>query len=280
MFPCGEHPPGLAPLASPDLGRGFGRPGATDVRASLLVALLVLLLVPPPLAAASDDAREDRWTREILPTLVVGDAVYLATPQRARVLALLTPAAGSAKGNVILVHGVGVHPDFGMIGALRGQLADAGYTTLSVQMPVLAADAPREAYVATFGDAAARLDAAVRFLRQRDPGIIAVVAHSMGASMVDAWRARADAARIDAWIPVGMQGGFSSPPRQPILDVLAEHDLPPVLSSAETRKTALPRDRCSVQRTIPAADHYFESHEKPLAAAIEAFLARVVARNC
>ena len=39
-----------------------------------------------------------------------------------------------------LVHGLGIHPDWGLIGALRSDLPDAGYTTLSVQMPVLAAD--------------------------------------------------------------------------------------------------------------------------------------------
>lgn len=36
----------------------------------------------------------------------------------------------------MLVHSVGVHPDFGVVGILRASLADMGYTTLSIQLPV------------------------------------------------------------------------------------------------------------------------------------------------
>jgi DNA-binding CsgD family transcriptional regulator len=39
---------------------------------------------------------------------------------------------------VIVVHGLGVHPDRGLINPLRSQLAEQGYATLPVQMPVLA----------------------------------------------------------------------------------------------------------------------------------------------
>jgi hypothetical protein len=53
------------------------------------------------------------------------------------------------KAGVIVVHGLGVHPDFGMVGGLRTRLADAGYATLSVQMPVLPAGATRDDYAVT-----------------------------------------------------------------------------------------------------------------------------------
>ena len=39
-------------------------------------------------AAPPDYAREDRWADEIVPAIVVGEAVYLATPARSRVLAI------------------------------------------------------------------------------------------------------------------------------------------------------------------------------------------------
>src|SRR5438128_2064301 len=38
----------------------------------------------------TDYAREERWAAEIVPSLVVGDAIYLSTPERARVLSILT----------------------------------------------------------------------------------------------------------------------------------------------------------------------------------------------
>ncbi len=248
----------------------------------LRTLLLLLVLVTPPTLAASgfDQAREDRWAQEILPSLMVGAPVYLATPERPKVLGLLTPAAGTEKARVILVHGMGVHPDFGTIGALRVALAEAGFTTLSVQMPVLAADAVREDYVATLPEAGRRLDAAVAFLQARGSGKIFVVSHSMGATMTDAWRARQDAAAIDGWVPIGMFTPFSRPPAQPLLDVVAQHDLAAVLAAAPARREKLPGDRCSRQVTVAGADHYFERRQKELAALIETFLQRVARSDC
>ena len=37
----------------------------------------------PRTLPAADYAREERWAQEIVPSIVVGDAVYLATPARA-----------------------------------------------------------------------------------------------------------------------------------------------------------------------------------------------------
>src|ERR1700687_6472428 len=97
---------------------------------------------------AADYAREARLAQEIVPAIVVGDAVYLTTAAQPRVLALYTAATSPAfaKAAIIVVHGAGVHPAWGLINGLRSGLAEAGIQTLSVQMPVLSADAPREQY--------------------------------------------------------------------------------------------------------------------------------------
>jgi len=43
------------------------------------------------------------------------------------------------------------HPsDWGMVGTLRTELCRRGFATLSIQMPILAADAKAEAYPPTF----------------------------------------------------------------------------------------------------------------------------------
>ena len=89
---------------------------------------------------APDYAREKRWADEVTPGLVVGDAVYLQQKSGHKFLSIYT-AVPQARAAVITVHGLGVHPDWALIGALRSGLADHGYATLSVQMPVLAADA-------------------------------------------------------------------------------------------------------------------------------------------
>ena len=54
-----------------------------------------------------------------------------------------------------------------MIGTLRQRLPDHGYTTLSIQMPILAVDAKPEAYVAHFPEAVERLQLAVAYLQSK-----------------------------------------------------------------------------------------------------------------
>jgi len=231
-------------------------------------------------APAIDYAREDRWAQEVVPGLVVGDAVYLATPARPKVLALLAEPAGAAKGGLIVVHGAGVHPDRDPSGALRATLVDAGFTTLSVQMPVLSADATRAEYRVTLPEAGDRIAAAIAYLKGRGVTKIAIVAHSMGATMADAYLARPDAVAIDAWVPVGMLVAFTAAPKAPVLDVVAAKELPEVDAAAPVRKRKLPRDGCSRAVTIAGADHYFESRHPELTAVIAAFLDRVFAGRC
>src|SRR5438876_12008503 len=112
-----------------------------NMRALFLFSLLCIGAT----ALAQDYAREQRWADQIVPAIVVGEAIYLDTANGHRFLALYGQAK-DAKTAVVLVHGMGVHPDHGVIGALRQSLLDAGYTTLSIQMPVLASDAGAEEY--------------------------------------------------------------------------------------------------------------------------------------
>jgi len=228
-------------------------------------------------APAMDPAREERWAREVVPSIVVGDPVYLATAASPKVLAILTVPAGAAAGGIVVVHGLGVHPDWGLIGGIRSALADAGYVTLSVQMPVLDANATRDDYAATLPEASERIASAVAYLRARGIAKIAIVSHSMGASMANAYLARQ---AVDAWAPIGMFGPFATPPKEPVLDIVAETEIAPVRETAPARVSTLPKDRCSRQITIAGADHYFDRQQKELVAAISAFLERAFGGRC
>jgi alpha/beta superfamily hydrolase len=73
---------------------------------------------------------------------------------------------------------------------------------------------------------------------------------------------------------------FATPPRQPVLDVVAEHDFPDVLALTKSRAARLRNDRCSASLVIPRADHYFGNAAAGLSAAIAPFLARAFARDC
>src|SRR5262245_42055788 len=144
---------------------------------ALCVPMLALAQQQP-----SDYAREKRWADEIVPALVSGEAVWLEAPRTEKFLGIYTEAK-AAKGAIILAHGLGVHPDYGVIGELRARLADAGYTTLSIQMPILAADAPAARYPVLFWEADARFAAAMTFLRRKRYDRIVLLSHSMGSRM-------------------------------------------------------------------------------------------------
>ena len=246
-------------------------------RCALLIASTALCA--PAWTQVPDDAREFRWAEEVAPQVVVGEVLWLATPQRAKVLALYTDAP-SARGGVVIVHGLGVHPDWGLNGALRTRLADQGLATLSVQMPVLDKDASREQYRALYPAAGQRIAAAVRALRERGIAKVAIVSHSLGAGMVDAWLAGPEAMGIAAWVPIGMLVDFTRAPREPVLDVVAGSDFPEVLANAKLRAARLQRDRCSRPVVVPGTDHYFDGATEPLAGVIMPFLDRAFAGDC
>jgi alpha/beta superfamily hydrolase len=243
---------------------------------SAVAALAIAVFAACP-ARAADYEREARWAEEVVPSIVVGDAVYLAIRSRPKVLAILTEPNGSAAGGVVIVHGLGVHPDWGLVGGLRTGLADAGFVTLAVQMPVLAAGATRDDYRATMPEAAERIAAAVDHLRLKGIAKIALVSHSLGASMADAYLARST---VDAWATIGMFGAFAAPPKEPVLDIVAETEIEPVRETAPARANTLPKDACSRRLTIAGADHYFERQQKELVAAIAAFLGKAFAGRC
>ena len=245
---------------------------------------LIFLFAWPALASlataaapAIDYAREERWAQEVVPAIVVGDPVYLATAARPKVLAILTVPAGAAGGGIVILHGLGLHPDWGLIGGLRSGLADAGYVTLSVQMPVLDANATRDDYAGTLPEAADRIASAVAYLRGKGIAKIAIVSHSMGASMANAYLARQ---AVDAWAPIGMTGPFAAPPKEPVFDIVAEMEIAPVRETAPARVSTLPKDACSRQLTIAGADHYFDRQQKELVLAIAAFLERAFGGRC
>jgi len=177
---------------------------------------------------------------------------------------------------VILVHGLGVHPDFGLIGALRTQLADRGYTTLSIQMPVLAADADAKGYTELFPEAGERIAAALDYLRVKGAGKIAIVSHSMGARMANDFLKRRPDAPLMAWVAVAISTGeFDSLAglRFPVFDIYAQKDFEVVLKGAAGRAAVLRRIQGSKQAMVYGADHYFAKKEKEVAALIEQLLA-------
>lgn len=238
-----------------------------------LLTWLACLALPALCFAQADYAREQRWADEITPAILVGEPVHLTLRSGRRFLAIYTPSAGTATG-VIVVHGVGVHPDWGLINSLRSQLSERGYSTLSVQMPVRAADAKADQYPPLFPEAAERLAAAVAFLREKGPKKVAIVSHSMGSRMTNYFLNHAGEVHIDAWVAIGLSGDFTEPAtlKAPVLDLYGEKDLPAVLDYAAKRGAAIRGIRGSGQIQVAGADHFFAGKEDELVRRVRQFL--------
>lgn len=241
---------------------------------TLLATLIVFSSIST--LAAPDYEREKRWDDEVSPGIVVGEPLYLQQKNGHKFLAIYTEAT-AAKMGLVVVHGLGIHPDWGMIGTLRQQLPEHGYATLSIQMPVLAVDAKPEAYAATFPEATERLQLAVADLKAKGHKRVAIVSHSMGSRMTHGYMARNPA--VNAWASLGIPAalGPGAPLtygaiKVPVLDLYGANDFPPVLKGAAARKASLKGNPKSKQVVIAEADHFFAGHEEEMVSAVKTFL--------
>ncbi len=236
-----------------------------------MIARLALLLALAALpAAAQDYAREKRWADEVVPALVVGDAVWLETlvgPQVPR-----HPRAGGeaeGRGRHRARHWACI-PIIGVIGVLRTKLTDLGWTTLSIQMPVQASDARSEAYYpALFPEAIERIARAGAWLAGRGEKKTALVSHSMGSWMANEYFDATPDSPFAAWVCLGLTGGYSlstwfSP--RPILDVYGEKRPRNVARRrVAPRLTLASAPDGSRQVMIAGADHFYAGREEELA---------------
>lgn len=229
------------------------------------------------LAQAQDYAREQRWVDDILATPVFGDAVWLAQGNGHKFLALYM-AADKPRGAVIVAHGRGWSPDYELYGKLRTRLADAGYTTLSIQLPVLDGTAKLVDYIQTYPDARERFQLAVNFLKTKGYKNIAIVSHSLGATMANQYLIKTDDDSVKAWVFIGIINGLEEMYRIkiPVLDVFGGDDWQVTRWGADERRAQILKIEGSEQVVVPDARHFFEGREDALLRTISTFLDRTL----
>lgn len=230
-----------------------------------------------------DYARERRIGNEIRDAILEGDIFYLNDGSR-NFMSIQTDA-DERRGGALILHGRGFHPDWeDAINPLRTGLAENGWTTLSLQMPVLEKDAKYNDYVPLFAEAGQRIEAGIRHLKQQGISPITIVAHSCGAHMAMQWVRDNGDADIAAYVGLGMGatdlGQTMAEPfpldtmTVPVFDVYGESDFPAVIKMApgrwEQMKTA--GNPASAQRMLPEADHYFTDKGDELVGTVSEWL--------
>ena len=202
-------------------------------------------------------------------------------------LALYTPQTNEvAHGAAIILHAMGGHAEWPRtVSPLRTQLPLHGWTTLSVQMPVIAPENQLEDYGATLQQAADRIEAAVKALRERKFLNIVVVAHSFGAATTLAYLEKQQKQKVVALVAIGLHDyAFVKPPldilklieksKIPVLDIYGSRDFKKVIDQAPDRRLAAKKgnNRQYAQYEIEGADHYFNKSEEVLIKRIRGWL--------
>ncbi|TNF34101.1 MAG: DUF3530 family protein, partial [Gammaproteobacteria bacterium] len=120
----------------------------------MLKAALLSLAITSSTAFASDLAREKRLASEIIDSIMDGEATTLVAGSHEFLSIYTESDVDSPKGAVLILHGRGYHPNWPeVVYPLRTGLPEHGWHTLSIQLPVLAADAKYYDYVPIFPEA-------------------------------------------------------------------------------------------------------------------------------
>jgi alpha/beta superfamily hydrolase len=131
-----------------------------------------------------------------------------------------------------------------------------------------------EYYPVVFPEAAERIRVAGGWLQERGYRKVVLLSHSMGSWMANVYYERTENPPFAAWLCLGLTGGFGGMRNVhvPVLDVFAEHDLPPVLRADWRRRFTLQSIEGSKQVRIAGADHSYTGKEKELAIEVRNFI--------
>ena len=236
-------------------------------------------------AIAADIEREQRLVAELEASLFDGNLQQLSAGNVTFAAVELSPESNPVRGSIVLLHGRGVHADWpDNIGPLRIALAQNGWHTLSLQMPVLEKSAKYFDYLAILPEAFPRIEAGINHLLTSGHGPIVLLAHSCGAHMAMAWLETTVGRSIDAFIGIGMGATDYGQPMQrpfpfatltiPVLDIYGSEDYPAVQRLAPIRLKAIEvgGDVNSTQLSIDGADHNFTAYIDAMAQPISRWL--------
>lgn len=239
-----------------------------------LVTLLSLLLIAPLTVHASDYAKEQRWKEQVVGDLFDGEPTTLNDGQQ-DFLGLIIKADPAKQNAAVILHGIGAHPDWPqVVNPLRVQLAEDGWTTLSIQLPILDNEATPEAYDAIIKEASPRIEAALAYLQNQGASGSYIVAHSMGSRMASDFLANTERP-VKGFIGVGMNVGTVEYMDQyllPVLDIYGSDDLEGVLGSAADRASQASGNPRYTQVVVDGANHFFDGMEDELYARVKAWL--------
>jgi dienelactone hydrolase len=248
---------------------------------SVLVLCLACFSAGPCLAG--DERREAEFAESINKSLTLGKAVWLEAEGR-KFLGLYTEIEKVfGNGVVIILHDMAGHPDQQkLIHELRTVLPEHGWATLSLQMPVREVGAEKEDYYALFPEAAARIQAGIKYTADSGAQNVVLVGYGLGGLMA-AYALTGQPADIKALVAISLPVPASENKAAqtlefinkigiPMLDIYGALDTPEVTEKARERRLAAKNNAAYRQIAISDEGHAYLHDEGLLVKRIYSWL--------
>ena len=254
-----------------------------------LIGLIFFLLAGFVLAESKSDlAKEKRWEEQIVPSLLVGEAVKLKADGLEFLALYAEHTTEKALGAAIILHGMGVHPAWPDItDPVRMALPDHGWQTLSLQMPILANDVTEEkTYAPLFDEVPARIQAGVDFLKSKGIKNIVISGHSIGNVMALHYLSKQPDPAVKAMIAVAGGPGYKKDPRTDIAGNFSKVNIPYLEiygSEDEKRIHDAVKERAGIARKsgkkyteikVAGANHFFTGMQETLIKRMRGWLSK------
>jgi len=254
-------------------------------RIRLILALLLTAMFAIPSHGRDPGALERELGERLEERGYTGELLRLGAAGGGFLTLLERSAGSSVRRAAIMVHGMGQHLDWpDVVSPLRNHLPEFGWSTLSVQCPLLSPLATRSLQADQARVALARIHAARNYLVEQGTEQLAIIGYGQGAALVANYLASrqqdvAAAVLISMQAPPYMQP-LLDPVRDvarltvPLLDVYASNDSMMVLEAAAIRQPATLKGAPGGldQLVIAGADHNYHGYESIMTRAIANWL--------
>ena len=245
-------------------------------------ALFFLLF--PAISGAGNWVEETNLAADGLKGLRHGEIIRLPAAQKNFVAVLDQARSQTTEGGVILLPDAGQSAATQIVaGPLRDYLPSHGWTTLSIQLPVLAAEARPAEYWRLLPEASRRIDAAVNWWKQKGVDNIVLCGHGWGSLVAATYMANRsdDTVRALVLVSLGwpqerarMMKETLSKITVPVLDIWASQDRGEVLGTRLERQLIFKGKTSYRQLLISASGHDYRARQIFLAKRVLGWLRR------
>ena len=229
-------------------------------------------------ANSSDYNWEKRISNGIIDKAEATELFWLEAVDNSFIALFNLQKGNDTKGAAIILHSIGGHADWPeVISPLRNILPEFGWSTLSIQLPMISPENNIEEYGKTFQETNQRIISSVKELRRRGFSKIIIIGHGFGALSSLVYLEKGSSKYIDALVAISLQDYVYIKPsinllrliekiKVPTLDIFGSLDFKEGVESSPDRRLAAKKSGNYLysQIEIEGADHMFSNMENNL----------------